>query len=114
VTIGLTVASLLARRIAAANSTDGGLSDLAVANHELLKIALEKLDRIESLLGRVYELVARLPEEIDNLLKRHETQELQTQLAATIIGYRELVNSEETHSHYPYQQVPQLQMPVLP
>ncbi|TPQ31550.1 hypothetical protein C2U70_23925 [Bradyrhizobium guangdongense] len=95
VTIALAVGSFLAHQIAAANSTDGGLSDLAKANHDLLLVALAKLDRIENLLADVYKAVANLPNEIDKILARHETQDLQADLASVINGYRELISNKD-------------------
>jgi hypothetical protein len=88
--IALAIASLVARKIAAANSGDGGLSSLAAADHDLINLALAKLDRIDTLLADIYKSLAELPDEIDEILTRHETRALQADFEAVVLGYNQL------------------------
>lgn len=94
ITIALTIAALLAKTISEANKGDGGLSNLASADHALLKIALDKLDHIEGLLIEVYQQIALLTEAFDQILTRHEVQDLRDKLSSIVLGYRELIESK--------------------
>jgi hypothetical protein len=95
VVAALAVASTVAGLIAAHNRSDGGATALLSANYELLKEALKKLDRMETVVTDVLQKLYELPDEIDKQLKQQNTRRLQNELGAVVTGYLETVSTKD-------------------
>ena len=91
----LAVAGIIAGLIAANNRSDGGAMALLTANYELLKVALTKLDQIQSSVTEILAQIQQLPGVIDSMLKQENTRRLQNELNAVVLGYVEKLNQKD-------------------
>jgi hypothetical protein len=96
----LAIGSMVAGLIANNNRSDGGAMALLTANYELLKVALRKLDHIESQVVEILEDIKKLPDEIDRRLKQENTRRLEIELNAVIVGYIEKLNQKDPQQSF--------------
>ncbi|TLX16684.1 hypothetical protein [Rhizobium sp. MHM7A] len=92
VTVALQGASMIAKMISDYHKSDGGVGAMSVANYELLKVALDKLNDIQTKLTEIYKLLADLPSQFDEILKRENTRLLQIKLMSVGVGYRQALS----------------------
>jgi hypothetical protein len=95
VQVAIAVAATVAGMVAAHNRGDGGVGAMLSANYELLKVAISKLDDIQTRLADIYKRLEQLPDEVDRLLKQENTRRLQTELLAVIRGYSEKLKNRD-------------------
>src|SRR5712671_2321621 len=86
VMVAVAVAATVAGMIAAHNAGDGGIGAMLSANYELLKVAISKLDDIQTRLTEIYEKIEELPDEVDRLLIKNNARQLQIQLRSVVKG----------------------------
>ncbi|NTI49013.1 hypothetical protein G6L94_11870 [Agrobacterium rhizogenes] len=91
----IAVASVVASMVAAHNQTDGGVGAMLSANLELTKIAIAKLNDIETRLTDIYQQLQALPDQIDSLLKQETTRTLHIEMLSVVRGYNEKLQNRD-------------------